>query len=567
MRKLEKYKHLYTLNDILYRYLRLQFFKNGRDYYRQKIDNFNKVLVEKKKEEAMACFCRENSKYWEKIDHGKKNDIILTEGFFGEAGPNYVLRVGAIVKGLQEKYNFKPVVLLRIGVNAEPLQKQVWASFYFDEFEGIEEDMMPHLDRNKIYFYSMKYYCLMKIFLKFNMHERARNLSFRGIQIGDMLYDEFAKINRDKSYTVKSIARKDLHLFKIAFKGFFYVDFLCRKYNIKYYVTTHTQYISYGLPARYLAANGAKIVETTDDMTFFHPEKQVLKCHDYFNYAIRESFDEVYKNDALIAEARKRLNARFSGEVEQIDVKMAYCNNIEYLKEDLKRALDIENDNPIVFIFAHVFRDAPCGLSSFQLFSDYYQWTDETVRHCSKISHINWIIKEHPSVDAYGERGEVAKIVKKYQTDKSTIYMCPDDFSSANLKDIALAIVTAQGTAGMEFACTGLPVILTSAPFYKGFGFTNEPETKQEYFDVLNNAHKLKPLADEQIRSALAVFSVFNKLQFLDFKLIDTEVRNLVWGSSGGVMDIPAAYRLVADRLKKHNPRDAEFYKSAMEKC
>jgi capsule polysaccharide export protein KpsC/LpsZ len=76
-------------------------------------------------------------------------------------------------------------------------------------------------------------------------------------------------------------------------------------------------------------------------------------------------------------------------------------------------------------------------------------------------------------------------------------------------------VVTCGGTIGLEFACTGKPVILASQPAYAGLGFTWDCPTIELYGDMLlNKIHKLQKLSEQQLNLALAtahiIFNLYN---------------------------------------------------------
>ena len=571
-----KYNMLYKINKLLSKYacfdLLKLFFEKKASYYLEKSEPKKHAFIQNYSDselEKINFFCKENSKYWTSSAYSENNGIILSEGFFAEAGPNYVIRVGTITKALEEKYHIPSVFLLKGFLEEEEFKRHIWSSFGFNNFISVMQDIYPHLSRFRIRFYTYYYFYLLKILVYFKKFEKIRFLSHNGVRFGDLFYDEIIKIDKDNSHSFTKVTKTEFKFLKETFKTYEYMRVLYSKYPVRFFVTTHTQYISYGLPARYLKSKGVPIIETTDDRLFIYmdsDDKHIFKFHDYSNRAIKSVYETIYNNNELIDEAKAMLDTRFNGKLEQIDAKLAFSDKKMYSTDRLRKSLGITNEYPFVFILAHVFHDAPCGLSDFQIFSDYFQWLDKTVKYCSKLSGVNWVIKEHPSVDAYNERGEVQKLVSKYKRADNTIYVCPDDFSTASLVHIAKAIITAQGTAGIEFASQGIPPVITSSPFYVGFGFTVEPKTEEEYYTVLRHITELKPLNDEQKRMALAVYKSFMMLHNTDFSIIDTQVKGLVWGA-GTVQDIPEAFYLVGKRLQHINPKESVLYKNILERC
>lgn len=523
---------------------------------------------EEREKKVFDEFCAVNGKYWKKRPFNQKSETILVEGLFAEAGPNYVIRIGSIAKALEEVKDVNLVVLLELDEKIEPNKTKIWQSFGMDNFIGIYNDIYANFSsfkKNKIRFLARIYYLWSRFLLLIKSQEKFSKISFGGVRLGDVLYDEIIKSMPVGEHTINKITSKHRYFFKKLFIYFFVSEFIYKKYRPKYYVTTHTQYISYGLAARYFAHQGAIIIETTDDILFIHDDvTKIPKFHTEVRRMIKRKVDAVYNDEKEQEIAKIELNKRFAGKTEQIDVQMAYGNKQNYSKQMLKEKLGINNDNPIVFIFAHVFADAPQGLSDDMLFPDFYVWLVETIKFVKNINDVNWIIKPHPSAKAYGEVGEVERLIKEIGHTSSNLFTCPENFSTASVLECASSIVTAQGTVGLEFSCVGIPIIISGKPFYSGFGFTYEPSTKAKYFAQLKNIKDIKPLTTEQMRMACSVYSVFFKIQNKDFSLIDTEMKDKTWGA-GQKQDILGAFEMMNERLRAIDPKTRDLYNQIKE--
>lgn len=513
-------------------------------------------------------FCEVNSKYWEEKETSANTPIVLIEGLFAESGPNYVMRVGSIAKALEKVKNVKLLVLLRQGEKKEPYKKQIWQSFKMNNFVGIFDDIYKNfspLKRIKIALLIEGFYWWAKILFLSGKRDEFLLFKYKGVLLGDVLYDEIIKETPVGEHTIKRITSKHKKFFKKLFEYFYVSEALYQEYKFQYYVTSHIQYISYGLPVRYFAHHGITIVETTDDMLYIYDDfEHYPRFHCEVNRMIRKKFDNIFKDEQVQQLAREDLYKRFSGESKQIDAQMAYANKQNYSKQKLKEQLGIQNDNPIVFVFAHIFADTPQGASEKMLFADYYVWLVETIKQIRHINNVNWIIKPHPASAVYGEEGDVAGLVKHYCDEKSSVYICPEDFNTAGVLESANVIVTVQGTVGLEYSCVGIPIVLAGRPFYARFGFTYEPDTKEEYFEQLKNINQIKPLDENQKKTAVTVYKGFHELFNKDFSLIDTEIKNLTWGC-GCKQDIFGAFELMTSRLESIDPKTRTLYKQVEE--
>ncbi len=152
-------------------------------------------------------FIKENAKYWQnEISYSSEKDIILAEGLFAEAGPNYAIRVGIIAKALEEKYHIKPFIFLRQGINKEKDKKNIWSSFNLKNFIGMEEDIIPNLNARKIRKIAKKLFYYTNLLLFFKQYDKIFNLSYKGVRFGDMLYDEIFKYT-GHNYNISKISK------------------------------------------------------------------------------------------------------------------------------------------------------------------------------------------------------------------------------------------------------------------------------------------------------------------------------------------------------------------------
>lgn len=83
---------------------------------------------------------------------------------------------------------------------------------------------------------------------------------------------------------------------------------------------------------------------------------------------------------------------------------------------------------------------------------------------------------------------------------------------------MADVVITVAGTAGIEFAAAGgIPSILAGATSYSGFGFTVEPRTQTEYFQVLANIENIDRLIKGQQDTARKVFLYSQRYSYIPF--------------------------------------------------
>jgi hypothetical protein len=161
------------------------------------------------------------------------------------------------------------------------------------------------------------------------------------------------------------------------------------------------------------------------------------------------------------------------------------------------------------------------------LFFDSIQsWVEETIQFF--INHQNYflIVKTHPSEKLYHSRTTVYDIIKtKFPTLPENILLLPPDTTVSAyelFKNLNVGIVS-NTTTGLEMMLSDVPVITVGEAHYRGKGFTYDPKTKKEYFDLLErgffilfNKEKMQKYAYYYFIKSFIPYNVFYKKNFLN---------------------------------------------------
>jgi len=166
----------------------------------------------------------------------------------------------------------------------------------------------------------------------------------------------------------------------------------------------------------------------------------------------------------------------------------------------------------------HVFNDYPHSHFHWMIFKDYYDWFIKTLDFAKKNNKVNWIFKQHPSINDY---------VTKDVNFKKLFFKCPDNviyidenrqIDTRSLIYCADLVVTCEGSAGFELPAMGaIPSLTAGDNFYTQLGFALEPKTKEEYYKILSNAHKIKKLFSQQQKKAQAAYIYIYKISRVSF--------------------------------------------------
>jgi hypothetical protein len=134
-------------------------------------------------------------------------------------------------------------------------------------------------------------------------------------------------------------------------------------------------------------------------------------------------------------------------------------------------------------------------------------WLARTVQYFAQRPEIQLVVRVHPG-ELLGAGYPSTEIVRHALKDiTGSVHVVPPEskintYDLANLAEIGLVYTT---TVGLEMAMQGLPVIVAGATHYRGKGFTLDPSTLDEYYELLDRliadpqGYRLTP---EQVDSA-----------------------------------------------------------------
>lgn len=500
-------------------------------------------------------FAETNRPYWEPA--AKRGTGILVEGHLAEYGPNYLFRTGVAAKAVQAALGGGDIVVVVNGFSYQwQSAVKAYASFGITRWAFLGRKFMllgPLL---------LLFACILAAlrFPRVRTPQHLLDIHLGGIKIGDLIYDEV--LRSTKQPTIRAI---DWTVYKVMARSWFYYyqyHLLFGMGSYRFYVATHTAYPEYGLLCRVALQRGITVIETSDiQMSTYDSigEKDLPTYHQGINAEIRGDLESgnqsVAEREAL---ARESLRRRLDSEIKQIDAQKAYSGKA-YTPDELRAALGIPSDHRIGFVVAHIFCDSP-HLSLSMLHADYYRWLESTIECCAESAGISWVVKPHPSCALYGEEGMVEALV--VASGATNIHVCPKDLNTSSLRACADVLLTVHGTAGLEYACFGIPTILAGTPFYAGFGFTQEPQTADEYAVAVLSAASLGRLSEQQISTALQVFEAWERQFDWNNSIVTTEVLAHVWGN-GVERDLIRAYELITENLQVNNPKELKLWRFA----
>ena len=156
---------------------------------------------------------------------------------------------------------------------------------------------------------------------------------------------------------------------------------------------------------------------------------------------------------------------------------------------------------PIVAILASDLTDGVFD-NTWSLFKDRLTWIRETLLEITNIKNVNWLLKPHPNDEKHKVVTDTISEYKKICSNYKHILLYPDNVSIASIPKFVHVVVTHSGSASYEYPCMGIPVFQAAETICSGRGFTIDPGSKKEYFDLLHKIEKINKLNKDQIDQA-----------------------------------------------------------------
>ncbi len=179
-------------------------------------------------------------------------------------------------------------------------------------------------------------------------------------------------------------------------------------------------------------------------------------------------------------------------------------------EEKLYLEIGIDKSKKTAVVFSHIFWDATFFWGE-DIFRDYEEWFIETIKCACANPNLNWIIKVHPANYVKNIRDNIAGESSEVLAIKKHIGNLPDhvklldemsNISTWSIFKIMDYCITVRGTVGIESALLGKVVVTAGTGRYDGRGFTIDPKTKNEYFDIVNDLHNMRMPTKRQIELA-----------------------------------------------------------------
>lgn len=171
---------------------------------------------------------------------------------------------------------------------------------------------------------------------------------------------------------------------------------------------------------------------------------------------------------------------------------------------ELRRALELPDAGPVWCLFAHLNWDSVSDYSP-MVFESIDDWLLSAIDAMAADPATTWLVKIHPAERQTQTVAGVGALIGSHFRDlppNIKIIAGDADVSPLDLYRMLDGGTTIFGTAGLEMALEGKPVIVAGQPHYSGKGFTYDATSAQEYLRLIESAGRTPLLSGEQVRLA-----------------------------------------------------------------
>ena len=375
-------------------------------------------------------------------------------------------------------------------------------SFFFSVFIIIKKFKVIHIEFNKI-----------------NKINSTKDLSYiyKDIEISNIAYDDYLRFNL--SGTVENLNKFKFYILKTLLVSI-KINYLFDKKNIDCFAGKENQFtpranlFQYILKRKcisYLFVGPVNVSSVRKYKKFSQrsiPRTYINKRFYLYAFSKRENF---------IKKAKQILDKKFISEFNEnefLDAKYVFSKkHFNLSKDELCKKLKIDNQKKLVIVFSHNVYDGVFEIRR-KLFIDNFIWLKETLNILSQNSNINVLVKKHPTEFSMKSIKDISlrAIDEILNLKYDNIKLYPESLSPQFIRENAHSIVTGHGTAGIEYACYGIPSVSCNNSPYSYCNTSNEAKNYIQYENFLKNIDKLSPLNDSQIEKSLVLFFLTHAL-------------------------------------------------------
>ena len=335
------------------------------------------------------------------------------------------------------------------------------------------------------------------------------SLKFDNIEIGRMVYEQHLRFNKNPS--VNKI-NKEFYFFlsqalilNSQFKKIF------KNNRNSYLVQAETQYFPFRLSMSNAIKFNLKMISRRGGISQFGLKiftKKLKNLKESRNRPPAKVYKLIHKElskkniDSQTSNSSKLFNDNWGLDPSNIYKKKKKIKKF-ISKIDVCKFFNFDKKKPIILILAHELSDGNFQ-NSWNLFHNDLMWLEETIKKIKNNDNANWIIKSHPDEVHYKSKIKIKDVYAKLAKNCKNIKLFPANRSIENFNKFTSVVISSHGSAAFQYPLKSIPTIVCGESPSSGFGFTIEPKSKFEYFNILKRINTIKKLNDKIVKRCFA---------------------------------------------------------------
>jgi len=335
------------------------------------------------------------------------------------------------------------------------------------------DNFIDHFDKKEI---DIKVNKLLK---KIKSSSDILKIKLNNVIIGDLIYDTYIRYRSEPTINISDLIflRKILHQAVITF---YFLNNLCRRFNITNCFTVYCVYLPFGIPVRFFLNKKINVYSWT---SYSYNLRKIDP-----NYPFDENVKNFKKNFSVLKNKKKKI------QLARLELSKKFKNNSNasfkiYSSKKFKPLRDekiLNNVNGVVFL--QCFFDAAHYYGGDCLFNDHYLWTIYTLDLIKKYN-LKIAIKPHTlALD------ESQKIFKKLKYKYKSLIWLPDEVSNIEIiknKNINF-FISNNGSILYEAPYFGKTAVSAGVNRTTSYNFSYNPKKLKDYKNFLLNPKEKK---------------------------------------------------------------------------
>ena len=330
--------------------------------------------------------------------------------------------------------------------------------------------------------------------------QEVLSLEHRGIPLGDTIRSSVVRFFRTIHPPTDSVGDEVLRYYAAAAMMLVHAsERVMDESRPDTLLTSHGIYVSWGVATEVAKRRGINVMVwgrgyVKSTLAFGQGEHQIRDL-------VKEP-PENWQGLELTEEQRHRLGEylsnRWKGGVDRVDL---YTTSVDDVAEVIG-LLGLDPAKPTLGLFPNIPWDTEIAYRNV-VFSNVLDWVVKTVRFFAQRPQWQLVIRDHPMGRLAANRAahlaadEVSRVFPTLPPNVRVL-STDSDVSSYALAGFIRAAAVHDTQLGLELAWRGLPVIVTGLRPYRERGFTYDPNSEEEYFNLLERLDRLEPLTSEQ---------------------------------------------------------------------